>query len=465
MQVPAHIFREYDIRGLVDQDLEPDTVRGIGRAFVTHLARKLDHPYPTVALGRDVRPSSNPLRAWIVEGLTAAGARVLDVGLVPTPVLYFACHHLATDGGLMITGSHNPAEYNGFKLGYRELPFSGAEIQEVRKLIEAEDWGAPEGGHDGGGSIEEVPVTDDYCDMVVSKVRVEKPVRIVLDPANATGALFAGDLLERVGATLDRLYDEVDGTFPNHHPDPTVDEYVVALQERVVTIGAELGIGLDGDCDRIGAVDETGRLVRGDQLTAIFAREQLRRTPGERILFDVKSSLALEEDIRAHGGVPVMWKTGHSLAKMKMHADGIPFGGEMSGHLFFFHDYYGFDDAIFAACRLCEIVARSEESLAEMVDSLKAYVSTPEIRIDTTEEAKWEIVARAKEHFGERFPIVDIDGVRVTFPRGWALLRASNTQPVIVARAEGEDEAALEAITGELESFLREQGLDVSMRK
>jgi phosphomannomutase/phosphoglucomutase len=261
---------------------------------------------------------------------------------------------------------------------------------------------------------------------------------------------------------VDRLYDDVDGTFPNHHPDPTIDKYVKDLRNRVVETKAELGIGLDGDCDRIGAVDETGRLVRGDQLTAIFARDQLRRTPGERILFDVKSSLALEEDIRAHGGVPVMWKTGHSLAKAKMHEDGIPFGGEMSGHLFFFHDYFGFDDAIYAACRLCEIVAGGE-SLAAMVDSLKHYVSTPEIRIDTTEETKWEVVKKAKEHFAERYEIVDIDGVRVTFPRGWALLRASNTQPVLVARAEGETDEALAKVTDELESFLHAHGIDVSL--
>jgi phosphomannomutase/phosphoglucomutase len=459
MHAPPHIFREYDIRGLVEQDLESAVVRAIGRAYTTFLARQVGKPSPTVALGRDVRPSSDPLRANLVEGLMAAGANVMDVGVVPTPVLYFACHHLATDGGVMITGSHNPPQYNGFKLGYRELPFSGAEIQEVRELIEAADFAT------GSGAIDDMPVTDAYCDVIASKVKIEKPIRIVLDPANATGALFAGDLLERVGATVDRLYDEVDGTFPNHHPDPTVDTYVVELRNRVVETGADLGIGLDGDCDRIGAIDEKGRLIRGDQLTAIFARDQLAKTPGERILFDVKSSLALEEDIRSHGGQPVMWKTGHSLAKKKMYEDGIPFGGEMSGHLFFFHDYYGFDDAIFAACRLCEIVARSDRSLGEMVDSLKSYVSTPEIRIDTTEDAKWRIVERAKERFGSRYPIVDIDGVRVTFPSGWALLRASNTQPVIVARAEGRTAEDLAVIVGELESFIREQGLQVSLQQ
>ncbi|MFN2419900.1 MAG: phosphomannomutase/phosphoglucomutase [Gemmatimonadota bacterium] len=459
MQVPQHIFREYDVRGLVEQDLELDVVRAIGRGYATFLARKIDEGSPTVALGRDVRPSSDPLRVALVEGLMASGAKVMDIGVVPTPVLYFACHHLETDGGVMITGSHNPPEYNGFKLGYRDLPFSGAEIQEVRKLIEADNLASTD------GTIDDAPVTQAYCDMVASKVRVAKLIRVALDPANATGALFAGDLLERLGVTVDRLFDEVDGTFPNHHPDPTVDKNVVALQKRVVEIGADLGIGLDGDCDRIGAIDENGRLVRGDQLTAVFARDQLEKTPGERILFDVKSSLALEEDIRAHGGRPVMWKTGHSLAKKKMHEDGIPLGGEMSGHLFFFHDYYGFDDAIFAACRLCEIVARSDQSLGAMVDSLTPYVSTPEIRIDTTEEAKWQIVERARKHFGSRYPIVDIDGVRVTFPRGWALLRASNTQPVIVARAEGRTADDLAEIVKELESFLRAQGIQISLEQ
>ncbi|HUP19105.1 MAG TPA: phosphomannomutase, partial [Gemmatimonadota bacterium] len=266
------------------------------------------------------------------------------------------------------------------------------------------------------------------------------------------------DLLRRVGAEVDCLHCEVDGTFPNHHPDPTVDENVVDLKARVVEIGAEVGIGLDGDCDRIAAVDETGRLVRGDQLTAIFAREQLRRTPGETILFDVKSSRALAEDIEAHGGRPLMWKTGHSLAKRKMIDDGIVFGGEMSGHLFFFDGWFGFDDAILAACLLCGILSRSESSLAAMVDSLNAYASTPEVRIETTEEKKWKIVADALEWFGERYEISDIDGVRVDIPGGWALLRASNTQPVVVARAEGRDEEKLHEILAVLDAFLERHG-------
>ena len=453
MKTPAHIFREYDVRGLVDQDLSDDFVRALGRAFATFMRKHTGSDRVTLAVGWDVRPSSSRLRDALTEGMVAAGARVLDVGLVPTPVLYYACHRLATDGGVMITGSHNPPEYNGFKLGYRDLPLSGEEIQRVRELIEADDFAS------GAGSAEEHPVTEEYCDMVTSKVTLAREVRIVLDPANACGALFAGDLLERIGVRVDRLYDEVDGTFPNHHPDPTVDAYVVDLRKRVVEIGAEMGIGLDGDCDRIGAVDATGRLVRGDQLTAVFAREQLERTPGARILYDVKSSRALEEDIRAHGGEPFMWKTGHSHAKRKMKAEGIPFGGEMSGHLFFFDGYWGFDDAIFAACRLCEIVSRSESSLAEIVGSLASYPSTPEVRIETTEDRKWKLVEEARETFGARYETVDIDGVRITFDEGWALLRASNTQPVVVLRAEGNSESGLAAIKGRMEEFLASRGI------
>ncbi|MFN2383973.1 MAG: phosphomannomutase/phosphoglucomutase [Gemmatimonadota bacterium] len=457
MRVPPHVFREYDIRGLVDEDLRPDAVRAIGRAFATFMARALALPTPTLALGRDVRPSSGRLRDELADGMTAAGARVLDIGVVPTPVLYYACQHLDTDGGVMITGSHNPAEYNGFKLNHRLLPLSGKEIQDVLRLIEADDFATGEGASDA------VEVTSSYCEMVAGRVELSRPLTVVLDSANACGALFAADLLERVGATVDRLYDTVDGTFPNHHPDPTVDAYVADLKSRVIEIGADLGIGLDGDCDRIGAVDHTGRLIRGDQLTAIFARAQLERTPGATILFDVKSSRALEEDIRAHGGTPLMWKTGHSLAKQKMLADSIPFGGEMSGHLFFFDDYFGFDDAIYAACRLCAIIAGAGESLAAMVDTLHQYAATPEIRVDTTEEKKWALVDAARAHFGARYETVNLDGVRITFPAGWALLRASNTQPVVVVRAEGETVDDLERITAELQAFLSTEGIsDVS---
>lgn len=454
MRVPGHIFREYDIRGLVDDEVTARLTRAIGRAFATFVGRELGVDSPVIAVGRDVRPSSDELHEALVDGLVSSGARVKDVGVVPTPVVYYACKRLDTDAGVMLTASHNPPEYNGFKLNWKDLPLSGEAIQQVKSLIVAEDY------REAGGSHEQTPLTDDYCDMIASKVAIEPGITAVVDPANATGALFAADLLERLGVTVDRINCEVDGTFPNHHPDPTVDRNVTQLIERVVETGADVGIGLDGDCDRIGAVDHTGRLIRGDQLTAIFAREQLVRTPGETILFDVKSSRALSEDIVKHGGEPLMWKTGHSLAKKKMVEDDIVFGGEMSGHLFFFHDYWGFDDAIFAAARLCEILSKSDATLAEMVDSLGRYASTPEVRIETTEEKKWEVVEDAVEYFGDRYDIVSIDGVRVTFPAGWALLRTSNTQPVVVARAEAASEAELDGIVAALETFLARHGIE-----
>ncbi|MDX1661747.1 MAG: phosphomannomutase/phosphoglucomutase [Gemmatimonadota bacterium] len=454
MRVPEHIFREYDIRGLVGDEVTVDLTRAIGRAMATFVARERGVDAPAIALGRDVRPSSDELHDALVEGLVSCGARVKDIGVVPTPVLYYACKRLDTEAGIMLTASHNPPEYNGFKLNWKDVPLSGEEIQRVKDLIVADDYREATGDH------EETPLTDDYCDMIASKVEIEGEITAVVDPANATGALFTCDLLERIGVTVERLNCEVDGTFPSHHPDPTVDRYVTQLIERVIETGAELGIGLDGDCDRIGAVDHTGRLVRGDQLTAIFARDQLERTPGETILFDVKSSRALTEDIVEHGGEPLMWKTGHSLAKKKMIEEDLVFGGEMSGHLFFFHDYWGFDDAIFAAARLCEIVSKSDASLAEMVNSLGQYPSTPEIRIETTEEKKWEVVEDAADYFGDRYDTVSIDGVRITFPAGWALLRTSNTQPVVVARAEAESEAELDGIVAALETFLARHGIE-----
>lgn len=453
MQLHPHIFREYDIRGLVGSEVTPPMAHGLGRAFATLVARERGTGNPVIAVGRDVRPSSDGLSAALIEGLVESGARVKDIGVVPTPTLYFACHRLETDAGVMLTASHNPPEYNGFKLNWRALPLSGGEIQRVKDLMLADDYAAAT------GDAEPMPLTADYMDEIAARVELARPVRFVLDPANATGGLFAPELMRRVGIEVDCLFCEVDGTFPNHHPDPTVEANVTDLIARVVETGADAGVGLDGDCDRIAAVDGTGRLVRGDQLTAIFAREQLRRTPGETILFDVKSSRALAEDIEAHGGRPLMWKTGHSLAKRKMLDDGIVFGGEMSGHLFFFHDYFGFDDAIYGACMLGEILSKSDHSLAEMVDSLNAYASTPEVRIETTEDKKWSIVEDAVAWFGERYETTDIDGVRVTFPTGWALLRTSNTQPVVVARAEGADETELDGILTVLDEFLARHGI------
>jgi phosphomannomutase/phosphoglucomutase len=453
VDVPRHIFREYDVRGLVEPDLEPATVEALGRGVATYLAEKSGRERPALSVGRDVRPSSDLLQDDLTRGMLAAGADVVDIGVVPTPVQYFSLHRLPVDGGVMITGSHNPPEYNGFKISLGKAPLMGAEIQEVRGIVERD------GFRRGKGEASQRPVTSEYMAAIRERIHLERPLEVVLDPANATGALFATQLLEQVGCVVVAINDHVDGTFPSHHPDPTVDENLEQMIARVLREGAAAGFGLDGDCDRLGAVDEKGRIVRGDQLTALLARDQLERTPGAKILFDVKSSRALIEDIRAHGGEPVMWKTGHSLAKRKMWEDDIPFGGEMSGHLFFNYGYYGFDDAIYATCRLAQYLSRSRETFGELVDQLAAYPSTPELRLETTEERKWAVVEAAKRHFAGRGSANEVDGVRIDLPEGWFLLRTSNTQPVVVLRIEGRDQAALESLQAEVGAFLRSQGL------
>lgn len=302
-------------------------------------------------------------------------------------------------------------------------------------------------------------MTSDYIAAIRQRVELARRVSVVIDSANATGALFARGLLEQVGCDVTAINDHVDGTFPSHHPDPTVDENLEQLIERVREKGAAAGFAFDGDCDRLGAVDDTGRIVRGDQLTALLARDQLQRTPGAKIAFDVKCSRALAEDIRAHGGEPVMWKTGHSLLKRKIREDNIPFGGEMSGHLFFNYDYFGFDDAIYAACLLAQFLSRSQKSFSQLVGELPAYVSTPELRLETTEERKWTVVADAKRRFASRGEVNEVDGIRVDLPEGWFLLRTSNTQPVVVLRIEARDHDALERLQSEVGAFLREQGM------
>lgn len=453
MAVPRHIFREYDVRGLVEKDLQSSTVEALGRAVASFIADRTGTERPALSVGRDVRPSSDALQEDLTRGLLDAGADVVDIGVVPTPVQYFSLHRLAVDGGVMVTGSHNPSEYNGFKISLGRAPLMGAEIQELYRIIVDGAF------RRGQGEVSKQPVTSDYMAAIRERVRLARPLKVVVDPANATGALFATSLLTQVGCDVVAINDHVDGTFPSHHPDPSVDEHLSELIERVRREGAAVGFAFDGDCDRLGAVDEKGRIVRGDQLTALLARDQLARKPGSKILFDVKCSRAVVEDILAHGGQPVMWKTGHSLLKRKMWEDDIPFGGEMSGHLFFKDDYFGFDDAIYAACVLARFLSRSSATLSELVGELAAYPSTPELRLETTEERKWAVVEAAKRHFAGRGEANEVDGLRVDLPEGWFLLRTSNTQPVVVLRIEGRDRAALAQLQAEVGDFLRTQGM------
>jgi phosphomannomutase/phosphoglucomutase len=457
MALNEHIFREYDIRGVVADDLTGDIPEGIGRAFGSELrATHGGRSGLRVVVGHDNRPSSPSLAAGVVAGLRKTGVDVVLVNTVPTPVLYWAARHLEADGGVQITGSHNPPEYNGFKMLVDGKSFYGESIQRLRSRIESGDYEA------GEGALEERAVLDEYVEDVVGRFRLSRPVRVVADCGNGAGSLAAVRLLEGIGADVIPLYCESDGTFPNHHPDPTVDEYIADMMAKVGEVGAELGVGFDGDADRIGAVDENGRIVRGDLLLLLFALDALERLgPGQPVVFDVKCSQALPEVLEQHGGRPIMWRTGHSLMKEKMKETGAPVAGELSGHICFADDYYGFDDALYAACRLVDLIARSERTLSAMVAEFPRYHSTPEIRVDVREDEKFDIVKRAVSHFSEEHEVIDVDGARVLFEGGWGLLRASNTQPVLVLRYEAETDDQLDAIAGAMEGWLREQGVAV----
>lgn len=450
MRIPAEIFRAYDIRGIVGDDLTEEGAELVGRAFGSELAAREG---PRVVLGHDNRPSSPGLAAALRRGLCAAGVDVTTVGTVPTPVLYFAAIEFGADAGIQITGSHNPPEYNGIKLVRDGGALYGDAIQALRRRIEAGEFAR------GRGRATEAPILDRYVEEVAARGRVDGDVRLVLDCGNGAGSVVAVRALEAAGVAVDGLYCESDGTFPNHHPDPTVDENVVDLIARVRKTDADFGVGLDGDADRIGAVTGEGRIVRGDQLLLLFARAVLAERPGAEVVFDVKCSQALPRAIRAAGGVPVMWKTGHSLIKERMRAGGSPIAGEMSGHICFADRFFGTDDAIYAAARLAGLVARSGRSLGALVAEIPSYPSTPELRLPCPEDRKFGVVAEAVRYYRERHEVVDIDGVRVLFDGGWLLIRASNTQPVVVARIEADTEARLREIHADAEAFLAGHGV------
>jgi phosphomannomutase/phosphoglucomutase len=455
MPVPEHIFRQYDIRGLVADELTPEVSEGVGRAYATLASRDLGRT-PRIAVGQDNRPSSPALAEGLIRGLNAAGADVVDIGTVPTPAVYWAERTLPTDGGIQITGSHNPPEWNGIKMTLRGMSVYGDQIQGLKQAILEEEFG------EGAGGSERVDVLDRYVADVAGRFDLSRPVKVVLDCGNGVGSLVGVEVLEALGAEVVPLFCESDGTFPNHHPDPTVDECLVDLIDTVRSEGAELGIGFDGDADRMGAVDEHGHIVRGDLLLLLFGLDILRtKGPGQRLVFDVKCSQVVPDEFEAAGGEAIMWKTGHSLVKEKMRETGAVLGGELSGHIFVADNYYGFDDAPYAACRLVDLIARSGRTLSDMVSDFPVYVSTPELRIDVTEETKFAIVEAAQEHFRETRDVIDVDGARVQFDGGWGLLRASNTQPIIVARYEAETEEQLAAIRGEIESWLSTKGVAV----
>jgi phosphomannomutase/phosphoglucomutase len=452
MNVPKSIFRQYDVRGVVDRELTPEFARALGRAFGSVARDRLGRS-PTIAVGRDNRPSGPRLSEGIRRGIVDAGGTAVDVGTLPTPALYLGVSALGTDGGLQVTGSHNPPEFNGFKMVLAGEAFHGAEILELWEIITAERW------HSGQGTeTSDSSVLQRYREAIVSRHHLERRVSVVVDCGNGAGSLIAVSTIQGLGAEVTPLFCESDGTFPNHHPDPTVPENLRDLQMAVRRTGAELGIAFDGDADRIGAVDETGEIIFGDQLLVLFGRDAVRRFGrGTPVIFDVKCSEVLPAALTAAGAQPVMWRTGHSLIKAKMKELQAPLAGEMSGHMFFGGDYLGFDDALFAAARLLEIVSRQPFGLSPLLADLPKTYATPEIRVDCAEEEKFDLVERAAIHFAGRYPTNTIDGVRITFPHGWGLLRASNTQPVLVMRFEATDPESRDAYRAEVEEWLERQ--------
>jgi len=455
MNIDPVIFRQYDIRGVVGKDLTPAVARAVGQAFGSEARERLGRA-PVIAVGRDNRPSGPELLGALAEGLVATGAEVRSVELVPTPTLYFATHYLGADGGVQVTGSHNPPEFNGIKMSLMGLPVAGDGIQDLRRRIEADRFAA------GRGTSSRHDVLEAYRGEVVGRVgRLERPVRVVVDCGNGTASVAAPQLLKALGADVVELYCESDGTFPNHHPDPTVLENLRDLQRTVREEKAELGIAFDGDGDRIGAVDERAEVLFGDQLLVIYGRDLVRRIgPGQRVIFDVKCSDSVAEALAAVGALPEMWMTGHSHIKKRMKETGAPLAGEMSGHMFFGPpDYLGFDDALYAAARLLRIVAGTRAPVSALLDGVPRYVSTPEIRVDCAEDRKAAVVGAAAAHFAARYETVTIDGVRWRTPEGWGLIRASNTQPILVMRFEARTADGLARIRDEALGVLAAEGL------
>lgn len=436
------IFREYDIRGVWGKDLTGDAVHAIGRAFAFYLKQKVSKDKLTVSVGRDVRLSSPAVFDHLTKGLLSSGIDVIDIGICPTPLQYFSLYHLPVDGGIMITGSHNPPEFNGLKLSVGKETLHGESIQEIRGIIE---HGYSTRGSGKMGSHQIIPEYTAYVKGLF-KEGFDK-VKVVVDSGNGTGGLVAPALLKELGCDVVELYSEPDGNFPNHHPDPTIMDNMKALASRVNSEKAAIGIGYDGDADRIGIVDENGEMVWGDKLLLIFARDILETNKGATIVGEVKCSQTLFDDIKLHGGNAIMWKAGHSLIKGKLKETGGLLAGEMSGHIFFADRYLGYDDAIYASLRIIEILSKKGRpySVRALLSDVPVTVSTPEIRFECPDDKKFLVVEKSKTAFSD-YPFVDIDGIRISFKDGWALIRASNTQPALVMRFEAKDEETLAGI-------------------
>lgn len=445
--ITRQIFRAYDIRGIVDQDFDEEWVHELGRACGMYFRQ---NGWDRVLLGHDCRASSPAYQQAMAAGLAAVGMDVLCLDELSTPVFYFAAKHLNYQAGVMITASHNPSAYNGFKVWGGESTIFGDEVQKIYEIMAAGDFPA------GSGTISRHDILPSYKEDLLSRVSLSRSVKVVVDGGNGAAGDLTADILEAAGAEVVRLFCEPDGSFPNHHPDPVVEKYTEDLKAKVVEVGAEVGVGLDGDGDRIGAVDETGRLMFGDQLLAIYARDLLKEVPGAAVVADVKCSRLLFKDIEDHGGRPDMCITGHSIVKARMNELNAAIGGEMSGHMFFYHGYHGFDDATYGALKLVELLSRSDQPLSTYLADWPVTYTTPEIRMDCAEDVKFEVVARAQAHFKKGYEVIDMDGARVDFGDGWGLVRASNTQGALVLRFEAESEDRLAAIRDIMETPIRQ---------
>ena len=445
--VKQEIFRAYDIRGIVDRDFDEEWVEMLGRACGTFF---LQRGRRQAVVGHDCRHSSPGYQSAMIRGLLATGVDVLFINMVPTPVFYYAVKKFNREAGVMITASHNPPEFNGFKVWLGEGTIHSEDVQELYAIMRRGEFAQ------GQGMAVEHDVVPAYLEEVGGQVRLENPVRVVVDGGNGAGGEICAELLRRIGADVVELYCKPDGDFPNHHPDPTRDENNDDLRAKVLATKAHVGIGLDGDGDRIGALDEQGRMIYGDRLLAVFARQILKDRPGATVIGEVKCSHLMFQDIADHGGKPIMGQTGHSLIKARMKETRAVLAGEMSGHMFFADRYYGFDDALYASLRLVEIIGQApDKPLSTYLSEWPRIFSTPELRVECPEEIKFQVVDRARAYFRDLYDIVDVDGVRIVLPDGWGLLRASNTQPVLVLRFEAESEQRLMEIRALVEEPLQ----------
>ncbi len=440
------VFREYDVRGTVGEDLDYDFVYNLGKAIGTY---GKSQKVASMTIGRDCRLSSEEYRGALIDGLLTTGINIIDIGLCATPILYYSIRHLNTDGGVMVTGSHNPPEFNGFKICIGHDTIYGENIQKLRRIMEDGRYAS------GKGTLDRTDVAPFYQDYIFNNVKVKKGLKVVVDAGNGVGGLFALPIFERLGCITTPLYCDTNGLFPNHFPDPTVEENLKGLMRLVKEKKADIGIAYDGDADRIGVITDKGEIIRGDQLLLLFSRSILEENPGATIIGEVKCSQTLYDDIEKNGGRGIMWKAGHSLIKGKMKEEKALLAGEMSGHLFFADRYFGYDDAIYASARLLEIISTTGLKPSQILSDVPHMFNTPEIRVDCPDDVKFKVVEKVKNYFAKHYAVIDIDGVRVQFENGWGLVRASNTQPVLVLRFESKTEEGLESARKLVESVVK----------